>query len=57
MSPSEAARALAQEGALQRQARQREPILAKARALRAELHLPPAPALNPPLILTHHERV
>ena len=38
-------------------AKAREPFLAKARAMRDQLGLPPSPALNPPLVLTRRDRV
>lgn len=56
MTSSEAARALAIEGAEQRRFRTREPILATARAMREAIGLPPAPALTPPLILSRADR-
>ena len=51
MSP--AARELAIIGA----AKSREPVLTKARQIRAAYDLPPSPALNPTLVLTQGDRL
>jgi len=44
-------------GAEKRRQLEREPILAKARAMRGAAGLPPSPALSPPLILTNADQI
>lgn len=57
MNTTIAARALGLESALQRHSREREPVLAKARDMRAAFKLAPAAALAPTLILTSTDRI
>ena len=49
--------AAARELAIIGHAKSREPVLTKARQIRAELRLPPSPALNPTLVLGWGDRL
>lgn len=57
MSPAQAASALGKLGAARRRQNDREPILARARQMLADMGRAPDPRLSPPLLLTQADRL